>query len=96
MNEEAYQKTLSTGKVTFYSRTRKTLWTKGETSGNFLDVVDIKNDCDNGISISFRRNESYRVVTFRLSNEETKEVYDLLNGLFDKKIRAAQKEFDEI
>ena len=47
MNEEAYQKTLSTGKVTFYSRTRKTLWTKGETSSNFLDVVDIKNDCDN-------------------------------------------------
>ena len=41
MNEEAYQKTLSTGKVTFYSRTRKTLWTKGETSGNFLDVITI-------------------------------------------------------
>ncbi|MCD8304676.1 MAG: bifunctional phosphoribosyl-AMP cyclohydrolase/phosphoribosyl-ATP diphosphatase HisIE [Prevotellaceae bacterium] len=46
MNEEAYQKTLETKRVTFWSRTRKTLWTKGETSGNFLNVVDIKVDCD--------------------------------------------------
>ena len=46
MNEEAYRKTVETGKVTFWSRTRKTLWTKGETSGNFLNVVEIKNDCD--------------------------------------------------
>lgn len=47
MNEEAYEKTVETEKVTFYSRTRKTLWTKGETSGNFLHVVCIKTDCDN-------------------------------------------------
>ena len=47
MNEEAYNKTLETGKVTFWSRTRQTLWTKGETSGNFLNLVDIKIDCDN-------------------------------------------------
>ena len=47
MNAEAYKKTEETGKVTFYSRTRKTLWTKGETSGNFLNVVEIKTDCDN-------------------------------------------------
>ena len=46
MNEEAYRKTVETGKVTFWSRTRNTLWTKGETSGNFLNVVEIKNDCD--------------------------------------------------
>ena len=46
MNEEAYQKTVETGKVTFWSRTRNTLWTKGETSGNFLNVVEILNDCD--------------------------------------------------
>ena len=44
MNEEAYKKTVETGKVTFYSRTRQTLWTKGETSGNFLNVVEILND----------------------------------------------------
>jgi len=47
MNEEAYQKTLQTKHVTFWSRTRNTLWTKGETSGNFLNLVDIKIDCDN-------------------------------------------------
>ena len=47
MNEEAYQKTLDTKKVTFWSRSRKCLWTKGETSGNFLDLVSIKVDCDN-------------------------------------------------
>lgn len=46
MNEEAYRKTVETGKVTFWSRSRNTLWTKGETSGNFLNVIDIKNDCD--------------------------------------------------
>ncbi|MEA9415684.1 bifunctional phosphoribosyl-AMP cyclohydrolase/phosphoribosyl-ATP diphosphatase HisIE [Flavobacterium sp. PL02] len=47
MNEEAYQKTIETQKVTFYSRTKKRLWTKGEESGNFLHLKSIKNDCDN-------------------------------------------------
>lgn len=46
MNEEALQRTLESGKVTFYSRSRKCLWTKGETSGNFLDLVSVKVDCD--------------------------------------------------
>lgn len=46
MNEEAYQKTIETGKVTFFSRSKQRLWTKGETSGNFLILVSIKNDCD--------------------------------------------------
>ena len=47
MNEEAYQKTMDSGRVTFFSRTKKRLWTKGEESGNFLNVVDMKVDCDN-------------------------------------------------
>lgn len=47
MNQEAYQKTLDTKHVTFWSRTRQTLWTKGETSGHYLNLVDIKIDCDN-------------------------------------------------
>ena len=47
MNEEAYQKTISTKKVTFWSRSRNCLWTKGETSGNFLHLADIMIDCDN-------------------------------------------------
>ncbi len=46
MNREAYEKTMATGLVTFWSRSRKCLWTKGETSGNCLHLVDIKNDCD--------------------------------------------------
>lgn len=46
MNQEAYEKTLETKKVTFYSRSKQRLWTKGEESGNFLSLVDIKNDCD--------------------------------------------------
>ena len=47
MNQEAYEKTLETGKVTFWSRSRNQLWTKGGTSGNFLELVSIQNDCDN-------------------------------------------------
>ncbi|MBQ4915176.1 bifunctional phosphoribosyl-AMP cyclohydrolase/phosphoribosyl-ATP diphosphatase HisIE [Maribacter sp. MMG018] len=47
MNAEALKKTQESGKVTFYSRSKKRLWTKGEESGNFLNLVDIKNDCDN-------------------------------------------------
>ena len=47
MNEEAYKKTIETGHVTFWSRSRQNLWTKGETSGHFLNLVSIKNDCDN-------------------------------------------------
>ena len=47
MNEAAYQKTVDTKQVTFFSRSKQRLWTKGEESGNFLNLVDIKNDCDN-------------------------------------------------
>ena len=47
MNEESLAKTQETGKVTFFSRTKNRLWTKGEESGNFLNVVSIKPDCDN-------------------------------------------------
>jgi phosphoribosyl-ATP pyrophosphohydrolase/phosphoribosyl-AMP cyclohydrolase len=47
MNDEAFQKTQETKLVTFYSRTKKRLWTKGEESGNVLHLVDLKLDCDN-------------------------------------------------
>jgi phosphoribosyl-ATP pyrophosphohydrolase/phosphoribosyl-AMP cyclohydrolase len=46
MNREAYEKTLAIGYVTFYSRTRDKLWTKGETSGNRLKVISAATDCD--------------------------------------------------
>ena len=46
MDQEAFEKTVSEGRVTFYSRSRKALWTKGETSGNFLTVCGMYQDCD--------------------------------------------------
>lgn len=46
MNEEAYKKTVKTGLVTFWSRSRKKLWQKGESSGDYLEVVSVKKDCD--------------------------------------------------
>ena len=47
MNAEALKKTIATKRVTFFSRSKQCLWTKGEESGNFLNLVSIKNDCDN-------------------------------------------------
>lgn len=47
MNREALEKTLATKKVTFFSRTKNRLWIKGETSGNFLELVGMEQDCDN-------------------------------------------------
>ena len=47
MNQEAFDATLSTGKATYYSRSRQTLWVKGETSGNVQQVKEIRLDCDN-------------------------------------------------
>jgi phosphoribosyl-ATP pyrophosphohydrolase/phosphoribosyl-AMP cyclohydrolase len=46
MNEEALQQTIATKKATFFSRSKNRIWVKGEESGNFLNVIDIKNDCD--------------------------------------------------
>ena len=46
MNQEAYDKTIESNQVTFFSRTKNRLWTKGEESGNFLNVVSVQNDCD--------------------------------------------------
>ena len=47
LNEEAFDKTVAEGRVTFFSRTKGRLWTKGETSGNYLDIVSVTADCDN-------------------------------------------------
>lgn len=53
MNKEALTKTIETKRVTFFSRSRNTLWTKGETSGNFLNLIEIKKDCDNDSLLVF-------------------------------------------
>lgn len=55
MNEQALKKTIETNKVTFFSRTKNALWTKGETSGNFLFVKDIITDCDNDSIIIYAK-----------------------------------------
>jgi phosphoribosyl-AMP cyclohydrolase / phosphoribosyl-ATP pyrophosphohydrolase len=55
MNQEALEITRQSGKVTFYSRTRDTIWTKGETSGNFLQVISIYEDCDNDTLLIYAR-----------------------------------------
>jgi len=55
MNEEAYEKTKAEGRVTFFSRTKNRLWTKGEESGHFLDVVEIREDCDQDTLLIFAR-----------------------------------------
>jgi phosphoribosyl-AMP cyclohydrolase len=73
MNQEAYDKTIATKKVTFWSRSRNCLWTKGETSGNFLNLVSIQNDCDNdtllvGIEIVFVERCAIRKNVFCLGN----------------------------
>jgi len=47
MNKETYEKSVDEGRVTFFSRSRNTIWTKGETSGNYLNIVSIMSDCDN-------------------------------------------------
>ena len=57
MNEEAFQKTKESGKVTFYSRTKQRLWTKGEESGNFLQLKNMKVDCDNDTLLVFAQPE---------------------------------------
>jgi phosphoribosyl-AMP cyclohydrolase / phosphoribosyl-ATP pyrophosphohydrolase len=53
MNQEAYNKTIETKKVTFFSRSKNRLWTKGEESGNFLNLIDIKADCDSDTLLVF-------------------------------------------
>ena len=60
MNRAAYERTLATGYVTFYSRTRNELWTKGETSGNRLKVVSAQADCDRWLRRAADRNPGGR------------------------------------
>ncbi len=53
MNREAFDKTVTTGHVTFFSRSRQKLWTKGETSGHFLNLKSIQTDCDGDTLLIF-------------------------------------------
>ena len=64
MNAEALSKTLETNKVTFFSRSKQRLWTKGEESGHFLTLNSIKNDCDNDSLLI----QATAIITFALSS----------------------------
>ena len=97
MNEDAYQKTINTKKVTFYSRSKQRLWTKGEESGNFLNVVDIKNDCDNDtLLVSVRPDgPTCHKGSDTCWNEENKSNYGFLSVLEDTIQNRKENQEDE-
>ena len=85
MNEEAVNKTKDTKKVTFYSRTKQRLWTKGEESGNILNLIDIKLDCDYD-TLLIKVNPvgpTCHKGTDTCWNEENKESYGFVSKLED-------------
>jgi phosphoribosyl-ATP pyrophosphohydrolase/phosphoribosyl-AMP cyclohydrolase len=101
MNREAYEKTLREGRVTFYSRSRNCLWTKGETSGNYLTVNKITHDCDNDAllikvkpagpvchtgSYSCFGEESSRGFLYRLEEIINQRITDNAEGSYTNKI----------
>ncbi len=98
MNAEALQKTEQEGKVTFYSRTKQRLWTKGETSGNFLLVKEILVDCDND-TILIKANPIGPVchtgadTCFNEKNTSNDFLYHLENIIEDRKNNPTEKSY---
>ena len=88
MNEDAYNKTKDEGRVTFFSRTKNRLWTKGEESGNFLTVKEISIDCDNDTILIMARPQGPTCHTGATScfNKETATgfIYELENTISDR------------
>lgn len=85
MNEESLNKTIKTNNVTFYSRTRNSLWTKGETSGNYLKLIDILTDCDNDTLLVYAEPQGPTCHTGSYSCFNISKIRSLnfLNELFD-------------
>ncbi|GGI57507.1 bifunctional phosphoribosyl-AMP cyclohydrolase/phosphoribosyl-ATP diphosphatase HisIE [Winogradskyella haliclonae] len=83
MNEDAFEKTKASGMVTFFSRTKNRLWTKGEESGNVLNLVDIKLDCDNDTLLVFvnPKGPTCHTGTDTCWHEENKQSYGFLSQL---------------
>ena len=83
MNEESLQKTIETQKVTFFSRSKQRLWTKGEESGHFLNLVNIKNDCDGDTLLIQARpvGPTCHTGADTCWQEENKESYGFLSNL---------------
>ena len=98
MNAEAFEITQNTGKVTFFSRVRQTLWTKGETSGNFLNVVEILVDCD-ADTILIKANPVGAVchtgadTCFDEKNASENFLFELENIIRDRKINADENSY---
>ncbi|WP_179338799.1 bifunctional phosphoribosyl-AMP cyclohydrolase/phosphoribosyl-ATP diphosphatase HisIE [Winogradskyella ludwigii] len=97
MNDDALQKTISTQLVTFFSRTKQRLWTKGEESGNVLNLVDIKLDCDSD-SLLIKVNPKGPTChkgTDTCWNETNKETYGFISNLeetIESRIKAGDSE----
>jgi phosphoribosyl-AMP cyclohydrolase / phosphoribosyl-ATP pyrophosphohydrolase len=90
MNEESYEKTRREGKVTFFSRSKNRLWTKGETSGNFLIVKEITTDCDNDsilIQVDPAGPVCHTGTKSCFGNEDTKGFLYKLEQIIDQRIK---------
>ncbi|MCX7875530.1 MAG: bifunctional phosphoribosyl-AMP cyclohydrolase/phosphoribosyl-ATP diphosphatase HisIE [Melioribacteraceae bacterium] len=90
MNKVSIEKTLQTKLVTFFSRTKNNLWTKGETSGNFLNLIDIKVDCDNDSLLIFAKPNGPTCHTgnyscFNVENKSLKFLEDLYELIKNRK-----------
>jgi len=97
MNSEAWQKTHEIGYVTFYSRTRNELWTKGETSGNRLKVISAATDCDrDSLLIQVQVEGAGAVCHEGTRSCFTKEISGLGNSHFSKSARSAALTAEEI
>ncbi|WP_103864221.1 bifunctional phosphoribosyl-AMP cyclohydrolase/phosphoribosyl-ATP diphosphatase HisIE [Aquimarina sp. I32.4] len=96
MNQEAYDKTIETKKVTFFSRTKNRLWTKGEESGNVLNLVTIKNDCDHDtLLITVNPNgPTCHTGTDTCWSEENKSSYGFLSTL-EEVIKSRKENLDD-
>lgn len=97
MNREALEKTLADKKVTFWSRTRKRLWQKGETSGNYLEVISVQNDCDNDSVLIRAKPQGPVCHTGKhtcFGEDELKEAKDILSKL-ESIIRERKKTLPE-
>ncbi|MFK7949775.1 MAG: bifunctional phosphoribosyl-AMP cyclohydrolase/phosphoribosyl-ATP diphosphatase HisIE [Saprospiraceae bacterium] len=98
MNEEALAKTQEEGKVTFFSRTKNRLWTKGETSGNFLNVVNIQEDCDDD-TLLIKVNPVGEVchtgsdTCFKEVNRDDAFLYELERVILDRKNKSHLKSY---
>lgn len=101
MNREAFDLTEASGKVTFFSRSRQTLWTKGETSGNFLTVKNISPDCD-ADTLLIKAEPAGAVchtgtdTCFNETNENENFLLELENTIRDRKINPTEKSYTSL